>query len=273
MRVTLDVRVELVGSLLFAAVLVCAGACSSGEPVAMTCPAGMASAASQRICVEGLCGNGLRDEEEECDDGNLIDGDGCSSDCQSTEMCGNAIVDHAVGEVCDDGNTSSGDECCGDCRSCPELAVTRGSRGSEKIAVAIEPIALIASEEEPCPVMDAVDNPPAPSHSLPAPLLVRPRAPTPLLDEPRLEETGEVLPPWVMRVLEEARAETENALHRARSEVQARRRLVQAQALLNEELLRAHDMIAEIEQINADLHQYIAGECQQLPSGRGIALH
>lgn len=63
------------------------------------------------------CGDGMRTRDEVCDDGNRVDGDGCSADCQSDETCGNETLDVAVGELCDDGNTSDGDECRGDCRS------------------------------------------------------------------------------------------------------------------------------------------------------------
>ena len=66
----------------------------------------------------GACGNGeLNRPEEVCDDGNNVDGDGCSADCLSDETCGNEVVDTAVGEVCDDGNTDNGDGCRGDCGS------------------------------------------------------------------------------------------------------------------------------------------------------------
>lgn len=50
---------------------------------------------------------------EECDDGNLADGDGCASDC-TVEGCGNGIIDmYADGtqEECDDGNTDDNDGC------------------------------------------------------------------------------------------------------------------------------------------------------------------
>jgi cysteine-rich repeat protein len=246
-------------------------ACNSRGAVAITCPAGMAPAASQRVCVEGLCGNGVLDAEEACDDGNLIDGDGCSADCRSSEVCGNAIVDHAVGELCDDGNVSSGDECCGDCRSCPELAMPRGTN---EIAVDIEPIAPRAlEEEEPCPSALTAEKRPEPAHARPAPFIVTPRVPAPLLDEPRLEVTDDVLPAWVMHDLENVRADAASARQQARSEIRARRRLLQDQEILNKELLRALDRILEIEQINADLHDYIAGDCQRLPSGRSMALY
>jgi cysteine-rich repeat protein len=55
------------------------------------------------------CGNDMIDEGEQCDDGNTMPCDGCSSTCQ-IETCGNGVVD--CDEVCDDGNT---DACEGDC--------------------------------------------------------------------------------------------------------------------------------------------------------------
>ncbi len=67
------------------------------------------------VCITGdLCGNGVLGPDEECDDGNRIDGDGCDSNCTVTE-CGNGIV--TSGEECDDGNTTSGDGCDENCLS------------------------------------------------------------------------------------------------------------------------------------------------------------
>ena len=65
------------------------------------------------------CGDGVVDRsgEEVCDDGNNVDGDGCSADCLSDETCGNGVRDDAAGERCDDGNTDDGDACRGDCGS------------------------------------------------------------------------------------------------------------------------------------------------------------
>jgi cysteine-rich repeat protein len=65
----------------------------------------------------GNCGDGILQQGEACDDGNKIDGDGCSADCKSNETCGNGIIDEAAGEVCDDRNTVSGDGCSADCKS------------------------------------------------------------------------------------------------------------------------------------------------------------
>jgi len=116
--------------------------CANG----IVCPEGTTCAAVQEVCITGNCGNGITDPGETCDDGNIVDGDGCShackmekcgngdmdpgekcddgnntsgdgcsADCKSVEICGNGIKD--VGEACDDGNTDSGDGCSADCKS------------------------------------------------------------------------------------------------------------------------------------------------------------
>ena len=67
-------------------------------------------------CRIEACGNGRPDPGETCDDGNKIDDDGCTNDCTSTNTCGNGITDKAVGEECDDGGTVAGDGCGPTCR-------------------------------------------------------------------------------------------------------------------------------------------------------------
>ena len=65
-----------------------------------------------------VCGNGLVQEGEVCDDGNLQGGDGCEADCTPTPLvCGNGLVQE--GEACDDGNTIDGDGCESDCTPTP----------------------------------------------------------------------------------------------------------------------------------------------------------
>jgi len=54
------------------------------------------------------CGDGIVQEPEECDDGNIINGDGCNVLCQ-LEFCGDGIVQ--APEQCDDGNIINGDGC------------------------------------------------------------------------------------------------------------------------------------------------------------------
>jgi cysteine-rich repeat protein len=83
-------------------------------------------------CTLPRCGDGVVDpgEGEECDDGNLVDGDGCDSDCTVTSgACGNGVID--PGEECDDGPLNSDllpDHCRTDCTapSCGDGVVDSG---------------------------------------------------------------------------------------------------------------------------------------------------
>lgn len=276
---------------VMAAILTGAGACSSVEPGVMTCPPDMTLAASQRICMLGLCGNGVIDPEEGCDDGNQIAGDGCSPDCRSAELCGNAIVDHAVGEVCDDGNTDPDDQCCSDCRSCPDRAVmplagapapsiehTRSAalpcRAATPMQATQPPRSPVWRPLSPVDVGSLLTDlllPQAepPESTIPAPLQFI--SFPPLLLEPPLFQagiSGTDPPAWIRHEVEHMRATAEELQQRLRSRARANRQLQQAEALLSEELQHARDMIAQLEQINAELHQYVASECQQLPRGR-----
>jgi len=65
---------------------------------------------------EPICGNDILETGEQCDDGNLINGDGCSATCQLEQVdpvCGNGIKE--TGEECDDGNLEGGDGCSSSC--------------------------------------------------------------------------------------------------------------------------------------------------------------
>jgi cysteine-rich repeat protein len=61
----------------------------------------------------GVCGNGIVEPGEQCDDSNLINGDGCDANCTITR-CGNGI--QTAGEVCDDGDQICGDGCDPNCK-------------------------------------------------------------------------------------------------------------------------------------------------------------
>ncbi len=63
------------------------------------------------------CGNSTLDSSEQCDDGNTVNGDGCSDQCQleNPQLCGNGTVN--PGEQCDDGNTADGDGCNSTCQN------------------------------------------------------------------------------------------------------------------------------------------------------------
>jgi cysteine-rich repeat protein len=60
-----------------------------------------------------VCGNGILETGEQCDDGNVMNSDGCKNDC-TTNICGDGIVYVGV-EQCDDGNPLSGDGCSTQC--------------------------------------------------------------------------------------------------------------------------------------------------------------
>jgi len=64
------------------------------------------------------CGDGTVDPPEQCDDGNRQPCDGCSATCtsESGPTCGDGTVNQACGEKCDDGNTTPGDGCSPTCQ-------------------------------------------------------------------------------------------------------------------------------------------------------------
>jgi cysteine-rich repeat protein len=64
--------------------------------------------------VPPVCGDGILNAGEQCDDGNNIDGDGCQAGCQ-LPVCGDGILDAGEGEECDDGNNIDDDGCQADC--------------------------------------------------------------------------------------------------------------------------------------------------------------
>jgi fibro-slime domain-containing protein len=69
-----------------------------------------------------VCGDGVTEGWEQCDDGNALPFDGCTPDCKReldcrggacTGFCGDGIV--SAGEACDDGNAFDGDGCSSTC--------------------------------------------------------------------------------------------------------------------------------------------------------------
>ena len=107
-------------TLVFGASLAFVASCASDATSKLcpttniVCPADTICAAAQPVCLRSACGNGTEDVGEECDDGNVLSGDGCSPTCRD-EVCGNNVED--PGEACDDGNEVSGDGCAADCLS------------------------------------------------------------------------------------------------------------------------------------------------------------
>ncbi len=98
---------------------------------------------TETTAVSNLCGNGITNPGEVCDDGNGTNNDGCdtscrlsngqtctmddqcssgvcdtmgSGKCEPANTCGNGKLDIANNEFCDDGNTTGGDGCEADCK-------------------------------------------------------------------------------------------------------------------------------------------------------------
>ena len=78
----------------------CDGACVEGEGPARCAAAG--------------CGDGVRSEGEECDDGNPSNTDACTGLCERAR-CGDGFV-WSDNEECDDGDDDDGDACLSNCK-------------------------------------------------------------------------------------------------------------------------------------------------------------
>jgi cysteine-rich repeat protein len=70
--------------------------------------ANAADAACTPACEPATCGDGYVHADEACDDGNDFDADLCTNAC-TPGSCGDGVVDN--GEACDDGNADNSDAC------------------------------------------------------------------------------------------------------------------------------------------------------------------
>ena len=66
-------------------------------------------------CESASCGDThLYEGVEDCDDGNALDGDYCSDDCQSVDIAETGYYNPLL-EECDDGNMDNTDGCVSQC--------------------------------------------------------------------------------------------------------------------------------------------------------------
>lgn len=72
------------------------------------------TATASFLGVDSVCGDGLVEAGEQCDDGNTAGGDGCSDTCQYETVCGDGLQEGL--EQCDDGNNLPNDGCDDICR-------------------------------------------------------------------------------------------------------------------------------------------------------------
>jgi fibro-slime domain-containing protein len=114
----------------------CSADCAQVE-AGYTCPDVSGSGGPCVKAPANTCGDGIVAGNEQCDDGNVNSGDGCSSSCaveagytcptpgmkcKKIEYCGDSVVDLDLGETCDDGNTVAGDGCSSLCQLEPDYA-------------------------------------------------------------------------------------------------------------------------------------------------------
>lgn len=68
-----------------------------------------------KMLLLAICGDGVKQGSEQCDDGNAQDGDGCTAACKTEAICGDGIMEGD--EECDVGE-QQGDVCAGGGESC-----------------------------------------------------------------------------------------------------------------------------------------------------------
>ncbi len=121
--------------------------CSATIP----CPAGQ-ECVNNRCVLQ--CGNKKLDSGEECDDGNNVANDGCTS-CKidSVVLCGNGVLN--TGEECDDKNTTNGDGCSSSCKLenpalCPNSKIEPGEQCDDGNKIAGDGCGPTCQKEQAC---------------------------------------------------------------------------------------------------------------------------
>lgn len=128
------------------------------------CDGGDACSSICTILAQSICGNGKKEAQEQCDDGNIFGGDGCSSRC-STELftpittCGNSIIEGS--EQCDDGNTIDTDACSNKCTRTSKLSLeTVNNKSTVQFAAQLYPAAVApAFTQVPLALLQPIASP------------------------------------------------------------------------------------------------------------------
>jgi fibro-slime domain-containing protein len=101
----------------------CTAGCQLEAQYICVSPSGVPDPSTPSHCQKTVYGDGKKEGGEACDDGNLIDGDGCSATCSLEPRCTAGFCDSKCGddiklapEACDDGNTRNGDGCSDACQ-------------------------------------------------------------------------------------------------------------------------------------------------------------
>ena len=100
----------------------CSAGCKIEPGYVCAAPPATPNPAQPATCHKSVCGDGIKEGAEACDDKNVIDGDGCAATCTlepdcSTGLCASKCGDglKLTPEGCDDGNVVDGDGCAKAC--------------------------------------------------------------------------------------------------------------------------------------------------------------
>ena len=101
----------------------CAATCKLEPGFVCDAPPVVADPTQPARCHRTVCGDRNKEGTEACDDGDVVDGDGCSGTCSFEPDCSSGSCVSACGdavklapEACDDGNSQDGDGCSRDCQ-------------------------------------------------------------------------------------------------------------------------------------------------------------
>jgi len=80
----------------------------------------------EHSCFSGnpVCGDGVIEGSEECDDGDTVDGDGCSSTCTIESGWGCSGAPSSCTEICGNGIVTVGEQCDGSAGPCPGFCLS-----------------------------------------------------------------------------------------------------------------------------------------------------
>ena len=100
----------------------CSATCKLEPGYVCDAPPAVPDPPKPATCHRTVCGDGKKEGTEACDDGNTVDGDGCSAAARSSRTAARAPAPRRAAtrvklapEACDDGNTKDGDGCSHDC--------------------------------------------------------------------------------------------------------------------------------------------------------------
>src|SRR5262249_55209837 len=101
-----------------------------------TCTVDSGWVCAANVCHLTVCGDGIKEGSEQCDDNNLVPYDGCSPSCTIEPVCVSGTCTAVCGdglkfpqEDCDDGNLQDGDGCSSRCTLEPGFNCTSDVQG------------------------------------------------------------------------------------------------------------------------------------------------